>query len=224
MNNPTNEEHPSWERLQQAWKADLGTGPNTLRSMDVRATCDRETRRLLWSVLLDWASTLIGLGLFMTLAARAESIPGRIAFGLIGAATLLHPIWTCHLRRSLWQASSDTPTAYWTLRARRARFALTLFRTGPWLFISGLLVGIVLRLGLPEEDQPTLQPFVRGWIPPLVAVLLVLIAPYTLRRVRHHQKVLRECEGVLAELEGEPEESQDPSTPTRPSLPHRGCR
>lgn len=224
MNNSINKAHPSWDELKLAWKTDTGTGSQALRTLDVRAVCERETRRLLRSVLLDWASTLLGFGLFVTLAAKAESIWGRIAFGLVGLVPLLHGFWAGHLRRSLWQASSDTPRAYWTLRAKRARFALTLFRTGPLLFIAGLLVGITLRLGLPEEDQPTLQPMIRGWVPPMIAVLLVPITPYALWRLRHHQKVLRECEEVLAELAGEPEESQDLPTPTRPSPPHHGRR
>jgi hypothetical protein len=224
MNNSIDEANPSWERLKLAWKTDTGTGSQALRTLDVRAACERETRRLLRSVLLDWASTLFGFGLFVTLATKAESIGGRIAFGLVGLVPLLHAFWAGHLRRSLWQASSDTPKAYWTLRAKRARFAITLFRTGPLLFIAGLLVGITLRLGLPEEDQLMLQPMIGGWIPPLIAALLVPIAPFALWRLRHHQKVLRECEGVLAELEGEPEESQNSPMPARPSPPHHGRR
>lgn len=209
-----NESPPSWNTLRQVWKLDPGAGLIVPQSIDIQAICDAETRRLRLRVLSDWVSALIGSGFFLALGTRAESVWGRTAFALVVLMTLLYPLWTRHTRRSLWQASADTPQAYWTLRANRARHTLHLVRTTPWVFLAGCLAGVALHRGLPETDISRIQPLVRGWVFPAVVVLLVPSTVYTLWQQRQCQRVLLECQTVLTELDQDPDISPPPDGST----------
>lgn len=219
-----NESPPSWNTLRQAWKLDPGAGSIVPQSIDIQAICDAETRRLRLRVLSDWVSALIGSGFFLALGTQAESVWGRTAFALVVLMTLFYPLWTRHARRSLWQASADTPQAYWTLRANRARHTLHLVRIAPWVFLAGCLVGIALHHGLPETDTSRIQPLVRGWMFPIAVILLVPMTVHAIQQRRHQQGILRECETVLAELNPESEEPSLTPTPAPPSPPLHGRR
>ena len=212
-----NESPPSWNTLRQVWKLDPQVGSIVPQSIDIQAICDAETRRLRLSVLSDWVSALIGSGFFLALGTQAESVWGRTAFALVVVMTLLYPLWTRHTRRSLWQASADTPQAYWTLRANRARHTLHLIRIAPWVFLAGCLIGIALHRGLAETDTSRIQPLVRGWMFPGVVVLLVPFTIYTLWQHRQCRRVLLECQTVLADLDQDPEPSNPQDGPTHKS-------
>ncbi len=219
-----NESPPSWNTLRQVWKLDPQVGSIVPQSIDIQAICDAETRRLRLRVLSDWVSALIGSGFFLALGTQAGSVWGRTAFALVVLMTLLYPLWIRHTRRSLWQASADTPQAYWTLRANRARHTLHLIRIAPWVFLAGCLVGITLHRGLPETDTSRIQPLVRGWMFPIAVIFLVPMTVHAIQQRRNQQGILRECETVLAELDPEPEESSLTPTPTPPSPTPHGRR
>lgn len=201
---------PSWEMLRKAWvNTSAATHPRLESTQRMRSLWAAEARRLRWVTLGDWMLALAMAGILSAMALGVTEGAGRFLLGLSALGCLAHPAWTHRRRQTLWRATADSPKAYWTLRAERARQAMMLTRASAWWFGAGLLMGTSLRWVLPEGSLPYLDPLPTtglGW--PWVVFGLVFLVTASLlvhchRRLSRH---LEACQLILASLEPQDEE------------------
>jgi hypothetical protein len=210
MKNQSPNPDPSWEMLRKAW---VSTSPvthsrleSTQKMQDLWAA---EARRLRWITLGDWMLALAMAGILSAMALQVTEAAGRFLLALSALGCLAHPAWTHRRRQTLWRATANSPKAYWTLQAERARQAMILTRAGAWWFGAGLLMGTSLQWVLPKGSLPYLDPLSAvgpGWPWVVCGLVFPVTVALLMRRHRRLGRHLETCRSILASLEPQDEE------------------
>jgi hypothetical protein len=132
------------DSMKQEWRGGIDRGISAEEITKIASALRAQTARM-WLLLgLEIFATICTFGFFLWLAKQADSMTGRVFYGLLAAAAAPMQVWSLRLRRGLWRAVQDTPAAYLRLQVDRARRDIRIAR----LTLIGIPLGSAIGLAI----------------------------------------------------------------------------